>query len=98
MPIARYLQENSNTPQLNQTKSESDIALRRAFDNPQSILSAMGSGFPPHLNPLAAAATAAQFSRAFPSTSGMIPMPTAGYPQIADPKVEPIIASEQSHR
>lgn len=63
-----------------------NLALRRAFDSPQSILSAMGAGFPPHLNLAAAAAT--QFGRNFPNPGGLVSMPPAAFSQTVDPKPE----------
>ena len=75
-----------------------NLALRRAFDSsPQSILSAMGAAFPPHLN---LAAAAAQFGRGFPGPAGMMPMPPVGFPPHAGveaSKPEPITPSDQ-HR
>ena len=67
-----------------------NLALRRAFDSPQSILSAMGAAFPPHLNHLniAAAAAASQFGKNFPGAGGLMSMPTAGFPQALESKTE----------
>lgn len=70
-----------------------NLALRRAFDNPQSLFSAMGAAFPAaHLNMAAAAAAASQFGRQFPPNSGMMGIPTAaaGFAQTASTKTEPL--------
>lgn len=75
-----------------------NLALRRAFDNPQSLFSAMGAAFPAaHLN-MAAAAAASQFGRGFPPTSGMMAMPTASFAQAVSSKPEPLAPSDQAVR
>lgn len=75
-----------------------NLALRRAFDSPQSILSAMGAAFPPHLN-IAAAAAASQFGRSFPGTGGLMSLPNSGFPQTMESKsTEPTSQSEPINR
>lgn len=74
-----------------------NLALRRAFDNPQSLFSAMGTFPSPHMN-MAAAAAASQLGRPFQQHAGMLSMPTAGFPQSAAAKPEPITTAEQTNR
>ncbi|XP_067943894.1 zinc finger protein basonuclin-2-like isoform X2 [Watersipora subatra] len=74
-----------------------NLALKRAFDSPQSILSAMGAGFPPHLN-LAAAAAASQFGRNFPAVGGLMSMPTGSFAHALDSKPDPTNPSEPLSR
>lgn len=68
-----------------------NLALRRAFDNPQYLFSAMTGGLPAAQLNMAAAAQ--QFGRLFPPTSNMMPMPSAGFPQMPN-KTEPIPTAE----
>lgn len=75
-----------------------NLALRRAFDNPQSLFSAMGTFPSPHMNMAAAAAAASQLGRPFQPHTGMLAMPTAGFPQSAAAKAEPITTAEQINR
>lgn len=75
-----------------------NLALRRALDSPQSILSAMGAAFPPHLN-IAAAAAASQFGRTFPGAGGHnMLMPTSAFAQPPEAKVEPTSQSDLVNR
>lgn len=111
--ITELLQEASSPTQANKSESDIrkflernnmaliqsyNLALRRAFDSPQSLFSAMGTFPSPHLNMAAAAAAASQLGRSFHPQGGMLTMPTAGFPQSAAVKPEPITTAEQSNR